>query len=181
MEAGDPDPSLERLYRSYSAKQKRAALPCFIFAAFAYDVYALTLPSFEPLVTCAFIVLWCVVLVWTRFREHRVAPHVASSLFLFQVLLHLALQPHGLSPRDSFGWVLLLDFLIYVALPLPLRFCLLFSVIACILYFILVVFFAKSEPYLLQQVGPLLRSRVFPVKTAPWEPISFLNYLCEAP
>ncbi|XP_018904366.1 adenylate cyclase type 3 [Bemisia tabaci] len=152
MEAGDPDPSLERLYRSYSAKQKRAALPCFIFAAFAYDVYALTLPSFEPLVTCAFIVLWCVVLVWTRFREHRVAPHVASSLFLFQVLLHLALQPHGLSPRDSFGWVLLLDFLIYVALPLPLRFCLLFSVIACILYFILVVFFAKSEPYLLQQL-----------------------------
>lgn len=146
------DPSLERLYRSYSAKQKRAALPCFVFAAFAYDIYALTLPSFQPVVTLVFILIWCVTLGWPRLREHRATPHVAWSLFLLQLLLHLGLQPQGLTPRDSLGWVLLLDFLLYVALPLPLRFCLLVSVITCSLYLVLVVILVKSEPYLLQQV-----------------------------
>lgn len=43
------DPSLERLYQSYSVRQKRAGLECFLVAAVLFDVYMLVIPSGQDL------------------------------------------------------------------------------------------------------------------------------------
>lgn len=47
-----PDDVLEKLYRSYSLKQKRSGLICFIAASILFDLWAIVIPqgqSFESL------------------------------------------------------------------------------------------------------------------------------------
>lgn len=39
------DPDLEKLYQTYSVKQKRAGLECFLFASILFDIYMLAVPS----------------------------------------------------------------------------------------------------------------------------------------
>jgi hypothetical protein len=38
---------LEKLYRSYSIKQKRSSLECFIIASIMFDLYAIIVPQTE--------------------------------------------------------------------------------------------------------------------------------------
>lgn len=40
-----PDDVLEKLYRSYSLKQKRSGLKCFIVASIVFDLWAILVPQ----------------------------------------------------------------------------------------------------------------------------------------
>lgn len=40
-----PDAVLEKLYRSYSLKQKRSGLTCFIVASIVFDLWAILVPQ----------------------------------------------------------------------------------------------------------------------------------------
>lgn len=40
-----PDDVLEKLYRSYSLKQKRSGLTCLIFASIVFDLWAILVPQ----------------------------------------------------------------------------------------------------------------------------------------
>ena len=40
-----PDDVLEKLYRSYSLKQKRSGLACFLVASIVFDLWAILVPQ----------------------------------------------------------------------------------------------------------------------------------------
>ncbi|KAK3922439.1 Adenylate cyclase type 3 [Frankliniella fusca] len=147
-EAAKPflDPSLERLYQSYSVKQKRAGVQCFLAAAVLYDVFMLVLPGPGPVqdsltigLMAAFLGLNLALLAWTL-RPYRLdalwaaVPYVAWFLAITQLLAHFFLRNYNGTGRDALGWALLLDYLLYVTLPLRLRYCVLLSIATCGLY-----------------------------------------------
>jgi adenylate cyclase 3 len=166
--SGFADPSLEHLYQSYSVKQKRPALQCFLLAAILYDLYWLGVPQGQDLsaraVTLLFLVLNAALLAWCRW-SHRLwtaLPHLAWHLANLQVLAHLFLQKNEVTGRTSLGWVLLLDYLLYVTLPLRLRYCVMLSLGTCSCYLVAVEGLAlRSDSHLVQQVITILDSYLF--------------------
>lgn len=160
-ETGFSDPSLEHLYQSYSVKQKRGALQCFVLSAVLYDLYWLCVPLGQDwvarAVTLVFLVLNLALLGLSRRNCSRLwaaLPHVAWQLANVQILAHLFLQKHEVTGRTSLGWVLLLDYLLYVTLPLRLRYCVMLSLGTCSSYLVAVEGLAfRSDTHLLQQVG----------------------------
>lgn len=156
------DPAFEKLYQSYSVKQKRAGLEVFLYAAILYDVYMLLLPGGQDALmrglTIAFLGLNLGLLAWCcRGIQHCSAwaavPHIAWHLANSQLLAHLFLKKNEVTGRDSLGWVLLLDYLLFVTLPLRLRYCVVLSVGTCASYLVAIVGLGKSDTHLLQQVG----------------------------
>lgn len=155
------DPALEKLYQSYSVKQKRPGLEVFLYAAILYDVYMLLVPggqdAFMRGLTIAFVGLNLGLLAWCCRGIQRsciwaAVPHLAWLLAISQLLAHLFLKKNEVTGRDSLGWVLLLDYLLYVTLPLRLRDCVMLSVGTCASYLAAVVGLGKADAHLLQQV-----------------------------
>ncbi|XP_069698186.1 adenylate cyclase type 3-like isoform X2 [Periplaneta americana] len=155
------DPALEKLYQSYSVKQKRAGLEVFLYAAILYDVYMLLVPSGQDAImrglTIAFLGLNLGLLAWCcRGIQHcsvwAAIPHLAWHLANSQLLAHLFLKKNDVTGRDSLGWVLLLDYLLFVTLPLRLRYCAVLSVGTCASYLVAVVGLGRADAHLLQQV-----------------------------
>lgn len=156
------DPALEKLYQSYSLKQKRSGLEVFLYAAILYDLYMLMVPDGQEALmrglTIAFLGLNLGLLAWCcRGIQHSsiwaAVPHLAWHLANCQLLAHLFLKKNEVTGRDSLGWVLLLDYLLYVTLPLRLRYSIVLSAGTCASYLVAVVGLAKSDVHLLQQVG----------------------------
>lgn len=156
------DPALEKLYQSYSVKQKRPGLEVFLYAALLYDLYMLLVPGGQDALmrglTIAFVGLNLGLLAWCcRGIQHSsiwaAIPHLAWHLANSQLLAHLFLKKNEVTGRDSLGWVLLLDYLLYVTLPLRLRYCVVLSVGTCASYLVAVIGLGKSDTHLLQQVG----------------------------
>ncbi|KDR18334.1 Adenylate cyclase type 3, partial [Zootermopsis nevadensis] len=155
------DPALEKLYQSYSVKQKRAGLEVFLYAAILYDVYMLVVPGGQDALmrglTIAFLGLNLGLLAWCcRGVQHSsvwaAVPHLAWHLANSQLLAHLFLKKNEVTGRDSLGWVLLLDYLLFVTLPLRLRYCVVLSAGTCASYLVAIVGLGKSDAHLLQQV-----------------------------
>jgi hypothetical protein len=108
--------------------------------------------------TIAFVGLNLGLLAWCcRGIQHSsiwaAVPHIAWHLANSQLLAHLFLKKNEVTGRDSLGWVLLLDYLLYVTLPLRLRYCVVLSVGTCASYLVAVVGLGRSDAHLLQQVG----------------------------
>jgi len=173
------DPALEKLYQSYNVKQKRPGLEVFLYAAILYDMYMLLLPGQDALMrglTIAFVGLNLGLLAWCcRGIQHSsiwaAVPHLAWHLANSQLLAHLFLKKNEVTGRDSLGWVLLLDYLLYVTLPLRLRYCVVLSVGTCASYLVAVVGLGKSDTHLLQQVGMSVfyyGLKVLPVRPQLW-------------
>lgn len=149
------DPSLEKLYQSYSVKQKRAGLECFLITAVLFDIYMLVIPSGQDLtifgVMSSFLVLNCCLLIWCKRGVQKCAlwsavPHVAWHIANAQLLASLFLKKtNEVTSRDSLGWVLLLDYLIYVTLPLRLRYCVMLSLGTCACYLAAIVGLVKPD------------------------------------
>ncbi|XP_054283342.1 adenylate cyclase type 3-like [Macrosteles quadrilineatus] len=157
--SGFADPSLEHLYQSYSVKQKRPALQCFLLAAILYDAYWLVVPQSQDLasrgVTLVFLLLNVGLLAWCRWSLSRLwsaLPHLAWHLANLQILVHLFLQKNEVTGRTSLGWVLLLDYLLFVSLPLRLRYCVMLSLGTCSSYLVAVEGLAlRSDIHLIHQ------------------------------
>lgn len=159
------DPAIERLYQSYSAKQKRAGLQCFLYAAILFDVYILAVPSSQDyiifIVMSCFLLLNLLLFLWCKMGAQSspiwaAVPHISWHLANAQLLAHLFLKKNEVTSRDCLGWVLLLDYLVYVTLPLRLRYCVMLSLGTCTSYLVAVVGLAKSDTHVLQQVGIIL-------------------------
>lgn len=160
------DPALEKLYQSYSVKQKRAGLECFLITAVLFDVYMLVIPSGQDLMIFAvmscFLALNCCLLIWCKRGVRKCAfwsavPHISWHVANAQLLASLFLKKNEVTSRDSLGWVLLLVYLIYVTLPLRLRYCMILSAGSCASYIAAIAGLAKSEVNLVEQV----REQVF--------------------
>lgn len=157
-----PDPALERLYLSYSNKQKRDGLHCFLLAAILYDVYYLAAP-FDArdfnwpmagfLIANSVVLLWCLCCVRKCSALWLAVPHVSWAVFVAQLLIGLFLKRTDVTGRDNLGWVVLMDYLLYVLLPLRLRYCVLLSVGICASYTIAIAGLAANESHLTEQVS----------------------------
>lgn len=82
-------------------------------------------------------------------------PHVSWHIANTQVLAALFLKKNEVTSRDGLGWVLLLDYLIYVTLPIRLRYCIILSIGTCASYVAALVGLAKSDFHFYQQVSAL--------------------------
>lgn len=80
-------------------------------------------------------------------------PHIAWLLAIFQLLATLFLKKCEVTSRDSLGWALLLDYLIYVTLPIRLRYCVILSVGTCASYLVSIIGLSKSDLHFAQQVS----------------------------
>lgn len=159
------DPSLEKLYQSYSVKQKRAGLECFLITAILFDIYVLVVPSGQDLIVfgvmSTFLILNCLLLIWCKRGVQKcpiwpAIPHISWHIANAQLLVSLFLKKNEVTSRDNLGWALLLDYLIYVTLPLRLRYCTILSLGTCASYLAAVIGLCKSETHFLQQVSKYL-------------------------
>jgi len=155
------DPDLERLYQAYSLKQKRSGVQCFVLAAAMFDAFMLAIPGQEPLargLTATFLGLNLALLAWCM-RPGRLdalwaaVPHLAWFLADTQLLVILFVKKNEVTGRDFLGWALLLDYLLFVTLPLRLRYCVMLSIGTCASYMVTVAGLAgKSDTFVANQV-----------------------------
>ncbi|XP_067008082.2 adenylate cyclase type 3-like [Anabrus simplex] len=155
------DPALERLYQSYSVRGKRAGLQCFVCAAILYDIYSLSIPgAMDALLrglTAAFLGFNLALLAWCWRGSPRcplwvAVPYLAWYLANSQLLAQMFLKKTDVTARDSLGWALLLDYLLFVTLPLRLRYCAMLSVGTCAMYLVAVAGLGMSDAHLIYQM-----------------------------
>lgn len=165
------DASLEKLYLSYSVKQKREGLHCFLLASILYDIYYLAVPcdivnDFNwPisgfLLSNIIILIWCLVGVQKCSLIWPAIPHISWLISIAQILVGLFLKRSGVTGRDNLGWVVLMDYLLYVLLPLRLRYCVMLSVGTCASYLIAVAGLAEDKTHLVEQVSIKKKNFIF--------------------
>ncbi|EFA03954.2 adenylate cyclase type 3 [Tribolium castaneum] len=154
------DSALEKLYQSFSVRQKRAGLECFLITAILFDIYMLVVPSDQDFVIIAvmgtFLIVNSFLLIWCKkgFQNKplwTVVPHIAFHIANTQILAGLFLKKNEVTPRDSLGWFLLLTYLIYVTLPLRLPFCVLLSIGTFTSYIVSLCGLTKSQLHFVEQ------------------------------
>lgn len=161
------DATLERLFQSYSVKQKRSAIECYLLASVLFNLQNIILivevNSVNFVHSVVFLTVNIFIFFWCRFRAKpfwSVIPHVTWGLSLLQVLVHMGLQVYPHTSRDYIGWILLISFFIYATLPLELQTCRLLSLVSCIVYICVLVLIhhlidspsSYSQPFLFRQV-----------------------------
>lgn len=155
------DSALEKLYQSFSVRQKRAGLECFLITAILFDIYMLVVPSDQDFliisVMGSFLVINCLLLIWCKkgFQNKllwAVVPHIAFHIANTQILAGIFLKKNEVTPRDSLGWFLLLTYLIYVTLPVRLPFCVLLSIGTFTSYIVSLCGLTKSQLHFVEQV-----------------------------
>ncbi|KAH8375071.1 hypothetical protein KR093_002621, partial [Drosophila rubida] len=166
-----PQHVLNELYHNYSIKQRRSGLKWFLFAAVLFNVWTICIPWEQEyqvrIVNCCMLLAYFALtaLMHTarqsekpalkRFH-HSLLIIVPRALWFFS-MLHFAayvMLQSSFSPRDVLGWAILINFLIYVTLPLPLIF--LGLVIGFCTYFnclSLPVGFSRSDPLISDQAA----------------------------
>lgn len=162
------DATLERLFQSYSVKQKRSAIECYLLASVFFNVQNLvllvqsTVNSVYFVHSSVFLVANVCIFLWCRFSAKpfwSVIPHVTWGLSLLQLLVHKGLQVYPHTSRDYLGWIILMSFFIYATLPVKLPICRLLSLVSCIVYICVIILVhhltassTSGQPFLFRQV-----------------------------
>lgn len=162
------DATLERLFQSYSVKQKRSAIECYLLASVFFNVQNLvlivqsTVNSVYFVHSSVFLVANVCIFLWCRFSAKpfwSVIPHVTWGLSLLQLLVHKGLQVYPHTSRDYLGWIILMSFFIYATLPVKLHICRLLSLVSCIVYICVIILVhhltassTSGQPFLFRQV-----------------------------
>ncbi|XP_055849197.1 adenylate cyclase type 3 [Episyrphus balteatus] len=162
-----PDVVLNKLYQSYSVKQRRAGLIWFLVASILFDIWALIIPQGQcieamgvtSLVLCFNIIL-CIVVRLSSSSQSRllmnflkIVPHLIWLLTIIQLVFYLFLKK-SISPRDVLGWGILLNFLIYVTLPIPLLYTgVTFGVGTFAIYLCTLTGLATKDPLFYEQIA----------------------------
>ncbi|XP_039147014.1 adenylate cyclase type 3 isoform X3 [Drosophila simulans] len=146
-----PQHVLNELYHNYSIKQRRSGLKWFVFAAALFNIWTIGIPWDQSaptrVINCCMLVAYLALTALLHIGRRSGKPAlrrfhqilliiVPRALWLLSILhftVYVILQP-SFSPRDLLGWAILLNFLVYVTLPLQLIF--LGLSIGCITYFI---------------------------------------------
>uniref|UniRef100_A0A1S4H1H7 adenylate cyclase n=1 Tax=Anopheles gambiae TaxID=7165 RepID=A0A1S4H1H7_ANOGA len=158
-----PDAVLDKLYQSYALKQKRVAFACYLIASILFDVWAIAVPQGQSVesivVTSVFLTINIVLAIVLRFCGRgrfrgviwEIAPHLAWLLAIKQLFLQLFLKG-SVTPRDSLGWAVLLNFLVYVTLPVLLKYTgILLGLGSFATYVNAIIGLAKKENYFWEQ------------------------------
>ncbi|XP_037710548.1 adenylate cyclase type 3 isoform X3 [Drosophila subpulchrella] len=166
-----PQQVLNELYHNYSIKQRRSGLKWFLFAAVLFNIWTIVVPWDQAVptrvVNCCMLVAYLALTALLHIGRRSEQPAlkafhqilltiVPRALWLLSILhfsAYVMLQP-SFSPRDVLGWAILLNFLVYVTLPLPLIF--LGLSIGCITYFIclsLPVGYSRDDSLLSNQLA----------------------------
>uniref|UniRef100_A0A8D8TR29 adenylate cyclase n=1 Tax=Cacopsylla melanoneura TaxID=428564 RepID=A0A8D8TR29_9HEMI len=160
------DAVLERLFQTYSVKQKRSAIECYLLASVLFNLQNLVLivdvNSVHFVHSLVFLTVNIFIFLWCRFSSKpfwSVIPHVTWGLSLLQVLVHMGLQVYPHTSRDYLGWILLISFFIYATLPVELQMCRLLSIVSCIVYILVILLIhhltdssTSSQPFLFRQI-----------------------------
>ncbi|KAM8715478.1 hypothetical protein ACLKA7_002519 [Drosophila subpalustris] len=134
-----PQHVLNELYHNYSIKQRRSGLKWFLFAAVLFNIWTICIPWEQAIptrvVNCSMLVAYMALTALmhigrrsekpTLRRLHQSLQTIVPRALWFLSMLHFAayvMLQTSFSPRDVLGWAILLNFLIYVTLPLPLIF-----------------------------------------------------------
>ncbi|XP_030381252.1 adenylate cyclase type 3, partial [Scaptodrosophila lebanonensis] len=166
-----PQHVLNELYHNYSIKQRRSGLKWFVFAALLFNAWAICIPWEQEwptrVVHCAMLVAYLALTAVLHIGRHSdqpalrrfhqslltIVPRVLWYLAMMHFAAYTMLQP-TVSPRDLLGWGILLNFLIYVTLPVPLislgliiGFCTYFNCLS------MPVGFSRSDPMLSDQAA----------------------------
>lgn len=148
------DTDMEKLYQSYSVKQKRSGMQCFIYTAILFDLYTIVIPYEQDFITIGIMALFLVanlgLLLWCKRGIPKspfwtATPHIAWHFANAQLILWLFLKKNEVTGRDCLGWIVLLDYLVYVTLPLRLRYCVMLSLGTCGSYMVAIVGLIKSD------------------------------------
>lgn len=149
------DRTIESLYQSYNAKQKRAAFACYVSASVLFDVYCLSVyDARQPwtwllLMINVATLLWCWLAVGRRQYWTAVA-HLAWFTADVQVVFHMV--ANAAEGADLLGWILLYDYLAYVSLPLTLALCVALSATTCATYVLTLALLGRQHAHLAGQV-----------------------------
>nr|XP_029727324.1 adenylate cyclase type 3-like [Aedes albopictus]XP_029727325.1 adenylate cyclase type 3-like [Aedes albopictus]XP_029727326.1 adenylate cyclase type 3-like [Aedes albopictus]XP_029727327.1 adenylate cyclase type 3-like [Aedes albopictus] len=159
-----PNAVLEKLYQSYALKQKRVAFGCYLAASMLLDLWAILVPQGQSLeaivILSVFLVLNIILAVVLRFGGKgrfrgfiwEVAPHAAWLMAIMQLFVHLFLKG-SVTPKDSLGWAVLLIFLVYVTLPVLLKYSgILLGVGSVLTYINAIIGLAKRDNYFWEQL-----------------------------
>ncbi|XP_058057684.1 adenylate cyclase type 3 [Anopheles bellator] len=158
-----PGAVLDKLYQSYALKQKRVAFVCYLIASILFDIWAIAVPQGQSVesivVTSVFLTINVALAIVLRFCGRgrfrgiiwEIAPHLAWLLAIKQLFLQLFLKG-SVTPRDSLGWAILLNFLVYVTLPVLLKFTgILLGLGSFATYVNAIIGLAKKENYFWEQ------------------------------
>lgn len=115
-------------------------------------------PTINQVFVYVFLFLNFVILLITRLgisgrKQDLVMPYLSYAITLAQVLGVLYSKKSRLGPTDLLGWVLLFDYLIYVTLPLRLRYCVLLSLVTCVSYTVAQVWLKENYLNVVQLVS----------------------------
>ncbi|KAK9509992.1 hypothetical protein O3M35_004871 [Rhynocoris fuscipes] len=143
---------LQALYRSYSVKQRRPFLKCFLAVSLLYDLYCLIVPLEQDLLNRGLTTFFAganLCLLGVSFKARRrfiwtTLPHLAWHAANLQILARMFLG-QDLTPRDDLGWVLVIEYLIYVTLPLNLRYCLILAIGTFATYVVCLIGLMRSD------------------------------------
>ncbi|KAK9878616.1 hypothetical protein WA026_022877 [Henosepilachna vigintioctopunctata] len=146
------EPALENLYENFSLRQKRTGLESFIVAILLSGLNVVSMVGLENIAelvsVLVFVILDLFLLVLCRkgYNNNKfwaIIPHICCHVANVQLIFF---------SRHSLAWVLLFNFLIYISLPLQLRFCLMFSIVTCLSYTYILYGSSKTDSNILQQV-----------------------------
>ena len=169
------DPELEKLYQSYSIKQRFSDLKCFLYTSILFSLYTILssilylaiykMSYFEHLVlitisaiciTFKIILLsWCKSLkkTWTN-HYSKMVPYLAWLMVLFEIFFSFYLRrTTPLYLFEDLGWILVLNYFMYVTLPLSLPCCILLTSCTCVSYLFAIIFLHRFSANSLQQVS----------------------------
>ncbi|KAH8286818.1 hypothetical protein KR044_003960 [Drosophila immigrans] len=166
-----PQHVLNELYHNYSIKQRRSGIKWFLLAAVLFNFWTICIPWEQEypvrMVNCSMLLAYFALTALMhigrqsekpslRRFHHSLLTIVPRALWFFS-MLHFAayvMLQSTFSPRDVLGWAILLNFLIYITLPLPLIF--LGLVIGFCTYFnclSLPVGFSRPDPLISDQAA----------------------------
>ncbi|XP_034118205.1 adenylate cyclase type 3 isoform X1 [Drosophila albomicans] len=134
-----PQHVLNELYHNYSIKQRRSGLKWFLLAAVLFNFWTICIPWEQEyairMINCTMLVAYLALIALMHIshqsekpalrRFHHSLLTIIPRALWFISMLHFAfyvMLQSSISPRDVLGWTILINFLIYVTLPLPLIF-----------------------------------------------------------
>ncbi|XP_037927319.1 adenylate cyclase type 3 [Teleopsis dalmanni] len=165
---------LKKLYHTYSIKQRRGGLKWFLIASLLFNIWLLIIPQgqclealFVTMVVFCINLLICILLHLNYLLSKPdsstglqrlinifipYAPHVLWTVCIIHLVLYILLQ-ESVSPRDALGWAILMNFLIYVTLPVTLLYtgCL-FGIGTVIFYLGALLIASRRDPMLIEQI-----------------------------
>lgn len=147
------DTSLENLYQSYRAKQKRLGLITYLMAVLLFELYAAAAAvTIHASVGAFFIGLsYLIIGVLIKYLKcPRILAVVAWILSVFGFSIHVILKADG---RLVVAWPLIIIYLVFVTLPLRWPVCLALGILTIVDYGVIVEIFDRDNTETAQEVS----------------------------